>query len=89
MKVEFDSSFEKQILKLTDSSIKKRIVDIIYQVEKSIKLSDIHHIKKMKGFKNFYRIKSGDYRLGFELINNDTIYFIAFAHRKDIYKKFP
>ena len=43
----------------------------------------------MKGFKNFYRIKSGDYRLGFELINNDTIYFIAFAHRKDIYKKFP
>jgi len=89
MKVEFDSSFEKQILKLTDANLKRKIVSTIYQVEESKKLSDILNLKKMKGYKTFYRIKLGDYRLGFELINSNIIYFIAVAHRKDVYKKFP
>ncbi len=46
MRSEFDSSFEKQILKLTDSDIKKRIVEIIYKVEEAQKISDIPNVKK-------------------------------------------
>jgi mRNA interferase RelE/StbE len=49
----------------------------------------ITNLKKMKGFKAFYRIKLGDYRIGFELINKNTVYFVAVSHRKDIYKTFP
>ncbi len=89
MIVEFDSSFKKQLSKLTDASLKKKIAEIIYQVEDAKKLAEISNLKKMKGFKNFYRIKLGNYRLGFELNNNNTIYFVAFAHRKDIYNIFP
>ena len=42
----------------------------------------------MEGFKNAYRIKIGDYRIGV-FIEEDTIEFVRFVHRKDIYKKFP
>ncbi len=45
-------------------------------------------IKPMKGFKDFYRIKFGDYRIGFKKENN-TVTFKRVKHRKDIYKFFP
>lgn len=43
----------------------------------------------MKGHAGFYRIRIGDYRVGFELVNNNEILLILVAHRKDIYKRFP
>ena len=43
----------------------------------------------MIDFSKYYRIKMGDYRLGFERINSLKIRFIIVEHRKDIYKKFP
>ena len=35
------------------------------------------------------KIRTGDFRLGFEIINDDTIRLIIIAHRKDIYRNFP
>lgn len=46
MKIEFDSSFEKQILKLKDSIIKEKILQTIIQIEESKKLSEINNLKK-------------------------------------------
>jgi len=43
----------------------------------------------MTGWLNYYRIKSGDYRIGIELEPDNTIRFIVISHRKDIYKNFP
>jgi mRNA interferase RelE/StbE len=43
----------------------------------------------LTGFKNYYRLRIGEYRLGFEKIDENTIRFILIAHRKDIYKLFP
>jgi mRNA interferase RelE/StbE len=42
----------------------------------------------MEGFKTFYRIRIGDYRVGIEL-KKDTVWFITIATRKDIYKNSP
>jgi mRNA interferase RelE/StbE len=52
-------------------------------------LSDVANVKKMQGFKTFYRIRIGDYRMGVELEDTSTLRFIVVLHRKDIYKKFP
>ena len=30
-------------------------------------LNDIAHLKKLSGYQTYYRIKIGDYRIGFEL----------------------
>ena len=52
------------------------------------KLSDVRNIKKIKGFKNLYRIRLGEYRIGIEYRNSKVV-FIRFLLRKDIYKYFP
>jgi mRNA interferase RelE/StbE len=51
-------------------------------------LKDIINLKKLSGYKSAFRIRIGDYRIGV-IIENDTVIFVAFAHRKDIYHRFP
>ena len=74
-------SREEIFKKLEENAIKKS--------EKALTLESIPGSKKLIGFSKYYRIKMGDYRLGFERINSLTIRFIIFEYRKDIYKKFP
>jgi len=42
----------------------------------------------VKGFPGYFRIRVGDYRLGFSF-HNDTVTLIRFLHRKEIYRYFP
>ena len=42
----------------------------------------------MKGYKDFYRIRIGDYRLGLYTENHHVI-LSRLLPRKDIYKRFP
>jgi mRNA interferase RelE/StbE len=89
MDVEFDKSFLKSLDKIKDQKILQKIEQIIFECESAKKLSDINNLKKLSGFPNYYRIKFGSYRLGFEFIEKEKIRFIVFSHRKDIYKNFP
>ncbi len=89
MNVTFDRSFLKSLDKLTDADAKEKVATLIEQVEAVASLSEIPHLKKMAGFKTFYRIRLGDYRVGVELEPGATVRFILVAHRKDIYRLFP
>lgn len=89
MKVEFDKSFDKSLEKIRDKSLFPKIERIINNLEKAKSLADIPNLKKLSGFKDYYRIRIGDYRLGFEKINNTTLRLLIIANRKDIYKLFP
>ena len=43
--------------------------------------------KKLKGVKNSYRIRVGDYRIIYKIVDNLlVIEIVAIGHRKDIYK---
>ncbi len=88
MKVSFDKSFHKKLIRIKDSQVLIKIKQSILQAEEAVDIQHIPHIKKMEGFKTFYRIRIGDYRIGVEL-KKDTICFITIADRKDIYKSFP
>lgn len=89
MNVEFDKSFEKWLAKIEDSGTLKKIEQIILQAEDAKSIAEIKNVRKLTGFKKYYRIKFGNYRLGFERINSTTIRFIIVANRKDIYLRFP
>jgi len=89
MNVVFDRSFVKSINKLKNPVIKTQVKQVIFEVEKATNLNEVRNVKKMEGFKNFYRVRIGNYRIGIELENGDIIRFIIAAHRKDIYKYFP
>ncbi|MGP8214393.1 MAG: type II toxin-antitoxin system RelE family toxin [Bacteroidia bacterium] len=88
MKVEFTRNFEKQLDHLRDKSLKDEIARIVLLVINSKSLEHIPNLKKLKGFKSAYRIRTGNYRIGI-VFQNGTVYFMAFAHRKDIYRIFP
>lgn len=88
MKVSFDKSFYKRLQRITDKAILTKVKAAILHAEAATELQQIPHIKKMEGFKSFYRIRVGDYRIGVEL-RSDTLWFITIANRKDIYKLFP
>ncbi len=49
---------------------------------------EIPHLKKMKGYKNAYRIRFGDYRIGF-LFENNSIVLSRVMNRNEIYRYFP
>ena len=89
MIVEFDKSFSKSLDKLKDSEVKRKIEHIIINFDKSEFITDVKNVKKLVGFKTYYRIRIGDYRLCIELKADDIVRFIVIAHRKDIYKIFP
>ncbi len=88
MKIRFTSKFEKQISKIDSRKIKDEIKLIIRNVEAAPTIYEINSIKKLVGYKSYYRIRMGDYRIGLYL-NNDILEFAAFDNRKDIYKYFP
>jgi mRNA interferase RelE/StbE len=41
--------------------------------------------EKLKGFKNIYRVRIGDYRVVYKKTSKE-LYVILIGHRKDIYK---
>ena len=88
MNVFFRKSFQKDLLKLRDSRLNELVGRLIQMVEKVQTLSDLPNLKKLKGHKTFYRIRSGEYRIGLQ-INSEGITFATVGHRKDIYKNFP
>ena len=88
MNVFFRKSFQKDLLKLRDSRLNELVGRLIQMVEKAQTLSDLPNLKKLKGHKTFYRIRSGEYRIGLQ-INSEGITFVTVGHRKDIYKNFP
>ena len=89
MIVNFDKSFSKSLDKLKDRQVSERLESLIISLENANHIGDIHAVKPMKGHAGFYRIRIGDYRVGFELKTDDEILLILVAHRKDIYKRFP
>jgi mRNA interferase RelE/StbE len=89
MIIEFDKSFERSLDKIRNKLVFQRINDLIIELEKADSLKNARSVKKLVGFKNYYRIRIGEYRLGFEKINDKIIRFIIIAHRKDIYNLFP
>jgi mRNA interferase RelE/StbE len=89
MIVEFDNSFEKSLDKIRNKLLFQKIKKVIIQSEKAGSISELSNIKKLTGYKTYYRIRIGEYRIGIDKISDNTIRFIIVAHRKDIYNLFP
>jgi mRNA interferase RelE/StbE len=88
VKVEFRESFAKDLKGVKDEGLLKRTKEIIKAVEAADSLTEISNLKKLKGGGNYFRFRVGDYRVGIAL-ESDTVIFVRFLNRKDIYKYFP
>ena len=88
MNVQFRASFSKDLRSIKNKNLLGRIRETIEYIEKAKKLSDIANLKKLKGGSIYYRIRVGEYRIGLT-IEDDTVVFVRFLNRKEIYRYFP
>lgn len=89
MNVIFSKKFEKQLDKLTDAKIRRQIKSTVKSIFNADRLEEVPSIKKLKGFTNAYRVRSGQYRIGLIREIDGTILVAAIDTRKDFYKSFP
>jgi mRNA interferase RelE/StbE len=88
VKLEFRTSFAKDLNSVRDKATARRVRELIEEIEGAESLNEVSNIKKLKGRGNYYRIRMGDYRLGIALEGEYAV-FVRFLHRKDIYRYFP
>ena len=88
MKTAFRVSFARDLKSVRDKKLLRRVKGCIETVEKADSLGDLPNLKKLKGAKIYFRLKLGDCRSGIALEDN-TLVFVRFLDRKDIYKYFP
>jgi len=88
VKVAFEASFARDLKRIKDQQLLWRVQEVIAEVKAAMELNDIRDLRKLKGYDTFYRIRSGDYRIGLEVIS-DQVIFVRILHRKDIYRYFP
>ena len=88
MKVEFRSSFAKDLRKVRDLGLKQKVKEAIAAVEAAQSLQQIADVKKLQVGERHYRMRVGDYRIGL-VVEEETVVFVRLLARKDIYKYFP
>lgn len=86
MKILIDRSFERDAKKLPQS-VQLKVKLAIDSILKASNLSSLQ-VTKMEGAKNAYRVRVGDYRIGFYL-EDEIIVLSRVLNRKEIYRYFP
>lgn len=87
MNVTVRKTFEKDALKLP-GFIQQRLALLIEELETATTLSEIVNCKKLTGFKTAYRIRIGEYRVGF-FFEKNSIDLVRVLPRKEMYRYFP
>lgn len=88
MNIKVNRTFLKELTKLPAKERSKVEKLLFEEVENFTTLSQIPNFQKLKGYRNYYKIRFGDYRAGLKYENN-TLSFERILHRKDIYKVYP
>lgn len=88
MNVEFRKAFEKDLTKLRDKTLFSKVKLAIESVEAAPTMIEVANLKKLKGEDGYFRIRIGSYRIGL-FLQDDTVLFVRFLHRKEFYRYFP
>jgi mRNA interferase RelE/StbE len=77
-------SIQKELDNLPDR-LKERVYDKITQLSDNPRPDGV---TKLKGYENEYRVRIGDYRVRYEIVDKDkTILLLQCKHRREVYKK--
>jgi len=89
LNVQYRRLFLKDLKKLKRQPVYDQVFDLVFNImPEAASLREIPNIKQLKGYVNRYRIRSGDYRVGFESFDND-VEFMRVLNRKEFYRYFP
>jgi mRNA interferase RelE/StbE len=88
VRVEFRTSFTRDLRWIRDRALLQRVQETIEEVEAAESLPDIVHLTKLRAEGYYYRIRLGDYRIRL-IVEGDLDSFVRCLHRSDIYRYFP
>ena len=88
MNTRFRESFETDLSVITDAGLLRRIKKVIEQVEAAQTFQQIPNLKRLDANGKYYRIRLGDYRIGF-VFEEGAVTFVRCLNRKEIYRYFP
>jgi mRNA interferase RelE/StbE len=84
----FRESFTDDLSTITDAPLLRRIKRVIEQVEAARTFQQIPNLKRLDAKGKYYRIRVGDFRLGF-VFEQGAVTFARCLDRKEIYRYFP
>ncbi len=88
-KVEYTKRFLKELSSLP-TEIQSRMESIVFEEMESNNPFELGYLSKMRGYKDKYKIRVGDYRIGLTIDKkNRVIICQRVAHRREIYQIFP
>ena len=88
-KIEYTKRFLKELASLPND-IQSRIELIVFDKLETENPFELGYLNKMKGHKDKYKIRVGDYRIGLTIDKaNQSIICQRVAHRREIYQIFP
>ena len=88
MKVLVNKKFLKDLVTLPAKERAKIEKVVFTDASNYTSFAQIPHIGKLKGYRNYYKIRFGDYRIGLKY-EDDILIFERVLHRKDIYRYYP
>jgi mRNA interferase RelE/StbE len=89
MRVTFSKKFERQFDKIGNAKLQQQIRLAVKSIMDADRVENIPSVKKLKGFSNAYRVRSGRFRLGFIKEVDGSVFIAAFDDRKGFYSSFP
>jgi mRNA interferase RelE/StbE len=88
VKVSYRTSFVQDLKSIKNKKLLERIERQIVAVESAKSLDQVSAVKKLGGWPNCYRMRVGQYRLGFVIVK-DEVEFVRCLPRRDLYRYFP
>ena len=88
MKVAYEVAFYRDVKRVRSKKVRRQVQRVIDEVKNASTMNEIAGLAKLHGYRTFYRVRVGDYRIGVEIVD-DTVIFVRFLHRRDIYRYFP
>lgn len=87
MKLKIQPSFERDTRK-SPKQIVFKLKELLDAITNAQNLTEIPNVKKLAGYKNAYRIRLDDFRVGF-ILEGEVVILVRLLSRKDVYKYFP
>ena len=88
--MEYTVEFRPAVLKSLKRLPRRDLVRIKKKIEELASNLPDPNTTKMKGDNSFHKVRSGDYRIIYEIQNDRlVILLVKIGHRKDVYQKLP
>ena len=88
MDVKFESSFVRDLKRIQERPVRRRVARVVEHLERADDLQQISGLKKLQDAPGAYRLRIGQYRMGL-IVREGVVILVRFLDRKDVYRHFP